>query len=167
MRRNARKPHLLQSRRNFIRSAGFIAGNLALTPPLLPQVFRQHETILPSGDVLPDGVRAVWDLAAAYREATPTRERICINGLWQWQPAAENAAEPPAADSPWGYFKVPGPWPQGGGARNDHQVLYGHPAWSGARRIHPGGLVPPADRGAGRLEGKAHPAARGVSQLPG
>ena len=36
---------------------------------------------------LPDGVRAVWDLNRAHRETTPTRERICINGLWRWQPA--------------------------------------------------------------------------------
>ena len=36
---------------------------------------------------LPSGVRAVWDLDKAYRETTPTRERICINGLWRWQPA--------------------------------------------------------------------------------
>ena len=37
---------------------------------------------------LPKGVRAVWDVDKAYREKTPTRERICINGLWQWQPVS-------------------------------------------------------------------------------
>ena len=37
---------------------------------------------------LPRGVKAVWNLDKAYRETTPTRERICINGLWRWQPAA-------------------------------------------------------------------------------
>lgn len=31
---------------------------------------------------LPEGVKAVWDLNSAYRETTPTRERICINGLY-------------------------------------------------------------------------------------
>jgi hypothetical protein len=36
---------------------------------------------------LPSGVRAAWNLEKAYRETTPTRERICINGLWRWQPA--------------------------------------------------------------------------------
>src|SRR5260370_40644840 len=36
---------------------------------------------------LPDGVKAVWDLAGAWREATPTRERVCVNGLWSWQPS--------------------------------------------------------------------------------
>jgi hypothetical protein len=28
---------------------------------------------------LPPGVREVWDLDKAFREKTPTRERICIN----------------------------------------------------------------------------------------
>ncbi|MDB6032775.1 MAG: hypothetical protein JWM16_3113, partial [Verrucomicrobiales bacterium] len=36
---------------------------------------------------LPAGVQAIWDTAKADREATPTRERICVNGLWRWQPA--------------------------------------------------------------------------------
>jgi hypothetical protein len=30
---------------------------------------------------LPAGVRAVWDQDKAQGESTPTRERICINGL--------------------------------------------------------------------------------------
>ena len=38
---------------------------------------------------LPAGVEAVWDLDKACREATPTSERISINGLWRWQPADE------------------------------------------------------------------------------
>ena len=32
---------------------------------------------------LPEGVGAVWDLDKAYRKTMPTRERICINGLWR------------------------------------------------------------------------------------
>ena len=50
----------------------------------------------PSAVTLPPGVKAVWDLGKAYRETTPTRERICINGLWRWQPAEAKAR--PAAD---------------------------------------------------------------------
>jgi beta-galactosidase len=76
---------------------------------------------------LPEGVKAVWDLDQAYREATPTRERICINGLWRWQPAAQDAASAP--DGGWGYFKVPGEWPSrpnSGGS----QTLYPHPVWA-------------------------------------
>jgi len=34
-----------------------------------------------------EGVKAVWDPAKAARETTPTRERVCLNGLWRWQPA--------------------------------------------------------------------------------
>ncbi len=37
---------------------------------------------------LPAGVRAVWDLGKAHREETATRGRVCLNGLWRWQPAA-------------------------------------------------------------------------------
>src|SRR5437867_4576667 len=58
---------------------------------------------------LPDGVKAVWDIGKAYREVTPTREKVCINGLWRWQPAATSDNQVPAKD--WGYFKVPGCWP--------------------------------------------------------
>src|SRR5262245_45833281 len=58
---------------------------------------------------LPPGVEAVWDLNKASRDTTPTRERICINGLWRWQPVDAQAQDVPTKD--WGYFKVPGCWP--------------------------------------------------------
>ena len=77
---------------------------------------------------LPRGVSAVWDLGKAHHETTPTRELVCINGLWRWQPA-DAAAEAVPADG-WGYFKVPGPWP---GINNwlqkDCQTVYAHPRW--------------------------------------
>ncbi len=77
---------------------------------------------------LPEGVRAVWDLEAAHREATETRERVCINGLWRWQPAGGHTDVVPEAR--WGYFKVPGSWP---GITNymqkDCQTVYAHPSW--------------------------------------
>jgi hypothetical protein len=41
-----------------------------------------------AGMMLPNGVKAVWDMEKAYREKTPTRERICINGLWRWRTVA-------------------------------------------------------------------------------
>jgi hypothetical protein len=82
--------------------------------------------------VLPAGVKAVWDLDKAYREKTATRERVCINGLWRWQPAKENGEAVPADG--WGYFKVPGCWP---GITNymqkDCQTLYAHPSWKDAK----------------------------------
>src|SRR5277367_5626326 len=82
------------------------------------------------GDVaLPSGVEAVWNLGRAYREITPTRKRVCVNGLWRWQPAAENSTGVPTAN--WGYYKVPACWP---GAQdymqNDYQTLYRDPSWA-------------------------------------
>ena len=79
---------------------------------------------------LPDGVRAVWDIAKAYREATPTRERICLNGLWRWQPNAFEGERTPLGN--WGFFKVPGSWPGiTDYMQKDSQTLYPHPEWRG------------------------------------
>jgi len=76
---------------------------------------------------LPQGVRAVWDLTKADRRATSTRERICINGLWRWQPAKGPTDTVPRGK--WGYFKVPGCWP---GITNymqkDCQTVHRHPS---------------------------------------
>jgi len=77
---------------------------------------------------LPTGVKVEWDLAKAQRETTPTRERVCINGLWRWQPVTRAADSVPADN--WGWFKVPGPWP---GAQHymarESQRWYPHPSW--------------------------------------
>src|SRR5271166_996493 len=84
-----------------------------------------------SGMVLPPGVKAVWDPARAFRETTPTRERLCINGLWRWQPAADNAVQVPA--EAWGYFKVPACWPGiQDYMQSDYQTLYSDPSWKNA-----------------------------------
>ncbi|HID21564.1 MAG TPA: hypothetical protein EYP14_04100, partial [Planctomycetaceae bacterium] len=81
-----------------------------------------------AGSLLPRGVEAEWDLSAAYREATGTRERGCINGLWQWQPAQMTAAGVPSGQ--WGYFKVPGCWPGiTSYMQKDCQRLFAHPGW--------------------------------------
>lgn len=81
---------------------------------------------------LPPGVRAVWDLGKAWRETTPTRERVCLNGLWRWQPAAAPTETVPEGD--WGYHKVPGPWPGlGFYMYRESQRCYVHPAWADKR----------------------------------
>jgi len=81
-----------------------------------------------SAVALPPGVKAVWDPANAARETTPTRERLCINGLWRWQPAADNASQVPAAA--WGYYKVPACWPGiEDYMQSDYQTLYPDPSW--------------------------------------
>lgn len=82
--------------------------------------------------VLPPGVTAVWDMGAAQRDTTPTRERICINGLWQWQPASAPGDTVPS--DAWGYFKVPGCWPGlSDYLQKDCQTLYPHPSWRGTK----------------------------------
>ena len=82
----------------------------------------------PGSAVLPAGVEAVWDADKAYHETTPTRERICLNGLWQWQPAEGQTGPAPAED--WGYFKVPGCWPGiTDYMQKDCQTVFAHPSW--------------------------------------
>lgn len=81
---------------------------------------------------LPAGVKVVWDLEQAQRDVTPTRERICINGLWRWQPATDGRDHVPESD--WGYFKVPGCWPGiTDYMQQDCQTLYVHPTWQQAK----------------------------------
>ena len=79
-------------------------------------------------DVLPSGVKAVWNLETAERDKTSTRERVCLNGLWRWQPAKEAADAVP--EGRWGYFKTPGFWPgRANYDQEDCQTLYHHPSW--------------------------------------
>ena len=81
---------------------------------------------------LPDGVQAVWNADHAFRERTSTRDRICVNGLWRWQPADGEPTKPPSGK--WGYFKVPGCWP---GITNymqkDCQSVFSHSSWQTER----------------------------------
>jgi hypothetical protein len=90
--------------------------------------FAQDDFALP----LPAGVRAVWDISKAYRETTSTREKICINGLWRWQPAQPADEQVPGKN--WGYFKVPGNWPGiTDYMQKDFQTVHPHPSWAGQR----------------------------------
>ncbi len=81
---------------------------------------------------LPEGVKAVWAFGKAHRQSTPTREKICINGLWRWQPAATSAEQVPGGH--WGYFKVPGCWPGiTDYMQKDFQTVQAHPSWKDER----------------------------------
>ena len=101
---------------------------------------------------LPSGVKTVWDLNKAYRKKTMTRDMICINGLWQWQPAQANetlaetqtnvstSLQPVQAvvqlppTEHWGWFKVPGSWPGiTDYMQKDDQRIYTHPQWQDVR----------------------------------
>jgi len=82
----------------------------------------------PPAAPLPPGVRAVWDLAKAHRETSPTRERISINGLWRFQPAEAGSEQVPAGR--WGWFKVPGCWPGiTDYMKKDCQTVFFHGSW--------------------------------------
>ena len=79
--------------------------------------------------LLPAGVQAVWKMDKAYRETTPACERICVNGLWRWQPAEDQPDRVPIAN--WGYFKAPGCWPGiTDYMQKDCQTVYAHPKWA-------------------------------------
>jgi beta-galactosidase len=103
--------------------------------PLFVQVFILLFASLPGAIcagatpvLLPGNVRAVWDLDRAHRETTPTRQRISLNGLWQWQPADGQSGQVPGSD--WGFFKVPGSWPGiTDYMQKDSQTLFAHPKW--------------------------------------
>jgi beta-galactosidase/beta-glucuronidase len=96
---------------------------LAMASSIAP-AFGQREFAL----LLPEGVKVTWENSKAYREATPTRERICLNGLWRWQPADARAGQLPVGG--WGYFKVPGSWPGiTDYMQKDSQTVFAYPDW--------------------------------------
>ncbi|HUR45773.1 MAG TPA: hypothetical protein VMZ27_07870 [Candidatus Saccharimonadales bacterium] len=73
-------------------------------------------------------MQPVWDLSKAAGENTPSRARICINGLWRWQPAQTSDSQAPS--NHWGFFKVPGCWPGiTDYMQKDFQTVWAHPAW--------------------------------------
>ena len=102
----------------------------ALLVPVLGLAWLPRETLgaEQSEVALPSGVKAIWDLDKAFREKSPTRERVCLNGLWRWQPGTiGQTAVPPGT---WGFLKVPGAWP--GPNQFDckeSQTSYPHTSW--------------------------------------
>ncbi len=126
------KKNSKNSRRRFLKSSGVFVAGISLIRPLLPgsgiDIYTFDSKGVQTGEILPDGVKAVWDISKAHHETTLTRERLCINGLWKWQPGTTESDVVPEMN--WGYFKVPGNWP---GTTNylqkESQTLYAHPAW--------------------------------------
>lgn len=118
-------------RKCFWEGAEMICGGRSMTPLLTLSVYSLGIAFVVAGmndAMLPQGVKVVWDISKAYRELTPTRERICINGLWRWQPAQDDSDKVPTTR--WGYFKVRGSFP---GITNyiqkDCQSVFAHPSW--------------------------------------
>lgn len=75
------------------------------------------ERVLVRADaVLPAGAGKIFlGLDDAWRQVTTTREKICLNGLWGFRPVTSGDAvqSVPATGDCWGWFKVPGIWPNG------------------------------------------------------
>ncbi len=95
-----------------------------LFTPCIGSLAAQPDTVLPAG------VKPVWDLEKASREQTATRERLCLNGLWRWQPAGTSNDSDPVPNASWGYFKVPGFWPgRNNYIQEDSQTLFEYPSW--------------------------------------
>ncbi|MDA3923585.1 MAG: hypothetical protein PF904_02665 [Kiritimatiellae bacterium] len=64
-------------------------------------------------------------LEGAYTLKTGEREKVCLNGLWRFRPVfeEEKGEAVPAKGDSWGWFKIPGIWPEGkwefdGGVQN-------------------------------------------------
>lgn len=80
---------------------------------------------LPSPDGSPES--ALFSLKDAEHISTSTRDKITLNGLWRFLPVFQKAAttEVPSSGSGWGWFKVPGSFPEltqramGPGANNN------------------------------------------------
>ncbi len=82
----------------------------------------------PAQSAVPTKEQTTWNLKEAKREATPTRERISMAGLWRWQPAGKAMDRVPADG--WGYLQVPSPWPGGGDRKGGSPSFYPNPAWN-------------------------------------
>lgn len=124
------------TRRELIQRMGLTAG--ALLAPHAAEALPNAPAVMgvagrDAADApLPKDVRVVWDLKLAHSEKTPTRERVCLNGLWRWQPALEGADAVPAGS--WGFFKAPGCWPGiADYLQKDCQIVYPHPDWEKTR----------------------------------
>jgi hypothetical protein len=52
-------------------------------------------------------------METAWRQVTPSRERICWNSLWAFRPVLthEVPERVPSQEDVWGWFKVPEMWP--------------------------------------------------------
>lgn len=61
---------------------------------------------------MPNAYVEASQTSKVWSQASATREKICINGLWQFYPIYEDTpGQIPATGSGWGWFKVPGIWP--------------------------------------------------------
>ena len=77
------------------------------------KLVRTKADLLPHDEPLPEGFAGnPFALDDAWRQETPTRTRICLNGLWRARQVATNDApgRVPAVGDCWGWMKVPHVW---------------------------------------------------------
>ena len=58
----------------------------------------------------PSGAEVSWSLDGAWSRSSSTNGKICLNGYWNFLPA-DNAGTAAVPQGEWGWFKVPGIWP--------------------------------------------------------
>jgi hypothetical protein len=94
--------------------------NLSLTVSRVRARVKADAPLPPGADPEP------WRLDDAWRQTTPTRERVCLNGLWNFRPVLkdESAERVPAVGDCWGWFKVPGIWPNSAGVDSGPQRVW-------------------------------------------
>ena len=87
------------------------AGQMEFADVQLEGLTRAEAGSLP----VPGGgsLAALMTLDDAWRQTTSTRERISLNGLWQFRPVLDDKElrVPPKPEDGWGFFKIPGSWP--------------------------------------------------------
>ena len=77
----------------------------------VPRVYRQA-MLEDAPPPVADTPGRLFSLDDAWRLTTPNRERVCLNGLWQFRPVLpdEDPSRLPPDRTGWGYYKVPGSW---------------------------------------------------------
>jgi beta-galactosidase len=83
---------------------------------------------------LPDGIALDWDRTSV-KTVNAKRAQVSLDGIWQFLPAAEGAAEPTKLG--WAYINVPGDWQIHPGKPSDFLALGGGPQWD----LYDGALV--------------------------
>jgi hypothetical protein len=94
-------------------------ADLTVTPRLVANT-------QPGDAVLPPGTALDWDKAAV-ESVNAKRERIALDGIWRFTPAAEGGAEPLKLG--WAFIKVPGDWQVRPGKSSGFVALAGGPQW--------------------------------------
>ena len=84
--------------------------------------------------VLPARITLDWDKTNV-QTVNARRAQVSLDGIWQFLPAADAAANPPTLG--WGYLKVPGDWQIHPGKPSHFLALGGGPQWD----LYDGALV--------------------------